>query len=1050
MSEYKLVNDSFVIENFDKKAPFTSFLPGLAGVEGIPIWSFYVNRGQGVTSLGIHHKDNAIMEFFPANVAYENTTTKGFRTLVRANGEYFEPFFTANVKNVKRDFYIKSNSFKIEETDLNNSLKTTVEYFILPNENVGAITRRVKFENIGDTNLDLEILDGMAKIIPYGIKGSDYVRMANLFRSFNKMNNFENKIPVFTIGLSGEDSDQVTQIFGGNFYLSYVNGELTAPVYDPTAVFSEDTSLITPINFIEGGLDFINNYKQVSTNKICCCLTPIKTTLSPSKVITVDTLVGYTESDEFINQKAKEINPTYLNKKLDEANQITVDLTKEVEINTADKVFDSYIKQCYLDNFLRGGYPFVFNKDTDPKVVHLFSRKHGDPERDYNFFSIAGEFYSQGNGNFRDVNQNRRNDCLLHPEVGDFNIKTFFSLLGADAYNPLVVKGSTFTLKDKAGLESLIKNRVKTKGEVVQKLCSKNFTPGQVVNGMYHQGVELNCDYNTFLGELLELTTQNIESFTDSAYWSDHWVYNLDLIEDYLRVFPDKLENLVFSNNTYRYFQTEYTVKPRSQKYYLYNGSVRQFNPTYLDNDKLNSGVIKDKSNWQKTANGEIYQTNLFEKLVSLIANKFSLLDPYGLGIEMESGRPGWNDSMNGLPSFFGSGTGETIELKRVLKFVKETCETVQTNEQAIPVELFEFIKGIEKVLNENLTDFDYWDKIATIREDYREKVRITFSGETATINTSELLTLVNKMLAKLENSIQKAVEFGNGLIPTYLSYEATEYELIKDENGNSKTGYNDLPLVKVKEFKPKALPAFLEGPAKYIATSNKESAKEMFERVKNSGIYDKVLKMFKTSESIEDMSLEIGRTRSFTPGWQERESIFLHMEYKFVLGLIEAGLYDNYFEELKNVFVPFMDPSKYGRSILENCSFIASSSNPDETLHGRGFVSRLSGSTSEVISMFAQMCYGNHPFSIVDGKLALTLRPVMPEWLFDENGEISFAFLSNSTVTLHSKVKAATYKSEIDYLVIDGEKVEGDTYFGEKIDAIRNGNSVKIDIYYK
>lgn len=53
-------------------------------------------------------------------------------------------------------------------------------------------------------------------------------------------------------------------------------------------------------------------------------------------------------------------------------------------------------------------------------------------------------------------------------------------------------------------------------------------------------------------------------------------------------------------------------------------------------------------------------------------------------------------------------------------------------------------------------------------------------------------------------------------------------------------------------------------------------------------------------------------------------------------------------FEDLKNALPPFMDPSVYGRSTLENSSFIASSVNPDESMHGRGFVARLSGTTAE------------------------------------------------------------------------------------------------------
>ena len=30
-------------------------------------------------------------------------------------------------------------------------------------------------------------------------------------------------------------------------------------------------------------------------------------------------------------------------------------------------------------------------------------------------------------------------------------------------------------------------------------------------------------------------------------------------------------------------------------------------------------------------------------------------LDPMGLGIEMEAGKPGWNDAMNRLPGVLGS-----------------------------------------------------------------------------------------------------------------------------------------------------------------------------------------------------------------------------------------------------------------------------------------------------------------------------------------------------------------------------------------------------------
>ena len=60
----------FVIDNYNLAKPFSSFFPGIAGPWGVPIWAFYVNRGQAIASFGIKDKDHPIMEFQPANKSY--------------------------------------------------------------------------------------------------------------------------------------------------------------------------------------------------------------------------------------------------------------------------------------------------------------------------------------------------------------------------------------------------------------------------------------------------------------------------------------------------------------------------------------------------------------------------------------------------------------------------------------------------------------------------------------------------------------------------------------------------------------------------------------------------------------------------------------------------------------------------------------------------------------------------------------------------------------------------------------------------------------------
>ena len=72
-----------VIEDYNNSKSFSSFLPGIAGVHGVPLWAFYVNRGQGIASFGIGSKTNSILEFQSASKAYQWTSMSGFRTLIK-------------------------------------------------------------------------------------------------------------------------------------------------------------------------------------------------------------------------------------------------------------------------------------------------------------------------------------------------------------------------------------------------------------------------------------------------------------------------------------------------------------------------------------------------------------------------------------------------------------------------------------------------------------------------------------------------------------------------------------------------------------------------------------------------------------------------------------------------------------------------------------------------------------------------------------------------------------------------------------------------------
>ena len=214
--------------------------------------------------------------------------------------------------------------------------------------------------------------------------------------------------------------------------------------------------------------------------------------------------------------------------------------------------------------------------------------------------------------------------------------------------------------------------------------------------------------------------------------------------------------------------------------------------------------------------------------------------------------------------------------------------------------------------------------------------------------------------LDKVNDGINKAVLINEGIPPTYFTYEIEEFDFLLDSNGKVLTDNKQHPFISARRFRQNFLPLFLEAPVHMMRTlKSKSAAHQLHEQVKRSALYDRSLKMYKTNESLDDQSLQIGRLRVFAPGWLENESIFLHMEYKYLLELLIAEQYEDYFQDLRHALIAFQDPARYGRSPLENSSFIVSSAHPDKTLHGRGFVARLTGATAEFLNMWTLMMIG-------------------------------------------------------------------------------------------
>ncbi|MCM1057878.1 MAG: cellobiose phosphorylase [Firmicutes bacterium] len=1061
MSNYTLEGDKFIIENYTEVPAFSSFLPGLSGVKGIPVWSFYTNRGQGINSFGIHHKGNAMMEFNPANTAYESTPIKGFRTFVRADGEYFEPFCTYD-PGAKRRMEIEKNVLTISEES--HGLKITVCYIILPGENIGALVRRVQVENLAGGPRELELLDGMPQIIPYGIQNGQYKEMSNLFKSWADIKNIENRAPLYTMRASSDDSAEVSEIEGGYFYLAVAGGKLQQVIYDKNVIFDYDDSMVNPVTFREQGLEGVLARRQCFANKVPCGFIPVKILLKGGEKYELAAYAGFASSIDLLNEKAKSFCAEgYAERKTKEARDLVDSFTKDVWTRSADPLFDKYMEQCYLDNFLRGGIPFVMGKGDHKAVVHLFSRKHGDPERDYNFFSIAGEYYSQGNGNYRDVCQNRRNDVFFKPAIEDFNVRHFYSLVQMDGYNPLEIRPCTFVIpaENSRAAAELTAEYVEDPEGRIAAILNKPFTPGQITNVIAAHQLKVTGDEEELVNGLIGLSAEQIEAGFGEGYWSDHWDYDLDLVENYLLIYPDKREELLFGEESYGFYDSPGIVRPRCDTYVISKGKVRQYGSMYHCKEKeARPGFVGNGTNWLKDRQGNKVTTTLFGKMMTLAVNKFALLDSFGMGIEMEGGKPGWNDAMNGLPGLFGSGMPETLELKRLVDFLLEEAAVHSPAEEVrLPRELAAFMRDIYGLLQEQLSDFDYWDKTAARRESFREEIKFEVSGNLTALSFREIRETLSAFSEKLDRAVAKAMEYGRGIMPTYFTFEVSEFEEVLNGDGTPRISPYGLPSARVKRFSLVQVPYFLEGPARMLSAcgrQDREQAAEMCARIKETDMYDRKLKMYKTSESIEGISMENGRVRAFTPGWLERESVFLHMEYKYFLGMLKAGLYDRFYEAVNDALIPYQKPEVYGRSILENSSFLASSANPDPAVHGQGFVARLSGSTVEMLSMWLGMFLGEGGFTCEEEKLKFTLAPRLSCEMFDDKKEASFMLLGSCRVTYHNQTGKNTYGEDgakvcrMELHEADGSshKAEGCALDEKWALRLREGGICRIDAY--
>ncbi len=1037
---YQLAADGgYRIENYDLANPFCSFLPGIAGADGVPLWCLYVNRGQAVVSCGVESKDRAIMEFLPATWAYQLAGIQGFRTFCKIGGAYCEPFRDppTGPNDVNRCMVIEPDLLELHEINATFGLTTRVRYFSPVNEVVGSLVRIVEISNIASAARELALLDGLPVIVPAGLTDQGLKSLRHISEAYAEARRPSPSAALYTAKVVAHDEAEVTPVTGGNFFAGWMRqGDRVthpAPIVDPGVVFGAGNDLVIPRRFIDEGT--WDPAAQLMENRLPCGFLPIRTELAARETIELVTLIGHAPNERMLADYLGRLADAEAIATARAASRAVVGgVTAPAFTVSSQPVFDAYARQNYLDNVLRGGVPLLLPSADGAACIHLYARRHGDLERDYNHFVLPPNPLSSGAGNYRDICQNRRCDGWFYADVAEHELRMFVELLQADGFNPLAVEGYRWLLADEADARACCPTSTSAAQAEFVALVRRPYRPGELLAWAQRHGVDGHDD--AWFRAVLKSSRCRLSAHGhEGGYWIDHWTYIVDMLEQFDAVYPDRVAKLLHRTQVGWFDEGAY-VRPRAQKYM-----------------RRPAGLMQLEAVCDTTPTGPpLPVTTIFGKLCALLAVKILSLDAHGRGVEMEAGRPAWNDAMNGLPALFGSSMCETAEIARLAGWLQRHAGGVP--DTAVPAEVADLLAETAAVLA--LPQHD-WERCAAIREEYRRRIRFEPSGAARTVAGAQLTQLLGAIERQARQSVADAIDPHAGLLHTYFVNEP-------QDGTTANAGKAQLPT----RFAQRPLPLFLEGQVHWLRLIDQPvEARRLHERVRSSDLFDAELQMYKVNEALSDWPHQIGRARTFTRGWFENESIWLHMSYKYLLELLRAGLHAEFFTDLATMLVPFMDPQRYGRSILENSSFLGSSANPDPGTHGRGFIARLSGSSAEFIHIWLLLTVGPRPFRLVEGQLCFAPQPALPGAWFTEaattitwqgatvevpRNAFACALLGATLLVYHNETRGDTFGpgavKPTRYLIDQREEVGAAEVSGELAALLRARDCRRLDVY--
>ncbi|WP_299781607.1 hypothetical protein [uncultured Formosa sp.] len=743
----------YKISNSDSMRPFFMSI-----VSDSNHWMFISSNG-GLTA-GRKNAESALFPYYTDDKITELAEITGSKTIlqihIKGQSIIWEPFSErqTGLYKITRNLYKNSYGNKIVFEEVNHDLKLTFRYQWNSSNQYGFV-KKSTLENHSKNTISVTVLDGLQNLLPSGVTSALQNSSSNLVDAYKKSElQTEVGLGIYALSAVIVDKAEPSEALKANIvWSSGLNNATHLLSSRQLDAFRKHQDITEEIDVkAEKGAYFIVSNLKLETESETDWMFVANVNQSISDVVKISELIKKEKDIANVIQKDIDAGTKRLIALSGAADglQITADpLTNmrhfsntlfnimrggifddDYQIEKAD--FIAYLSKANTIVFKQNentlnNLPAVFllddikniaesSEDRDFKRLCLeylplkFSRRHGDPSRPWNKFSINTQSEVDGSkildyeGNWRDIFQNWEALAHAYPEFIEGMIHKFLNATTFEGYNPYRV----------------------TKGGFDWEVIEED-------------------DPWSYIG-----------------YWGDHQIIYLlkflEFIEDY---YPGTLAKR-FNQDVFVYANVPYKIKSYSD---ILNNPKDTIDFDY----KLNATIDEKRAELGADGalltdqNANIYRVNLIEKLLATVLAKVSNFIPEG-GIWLNTQRPEWNDANNAL---VGNGVSMVTlyYLRRFLGFFKDLIEKSDVEHTEISEELMTFFNTVVSTLEENknmltagVTDKNrktVLDGLGTAGSIYRSTIyNLSFSSQKASISKSALLDFITITTTYLEHSI--------------------------------------------------------------------------------------------------------------------------------------------------------------------------------------------------------------------------------------------------------------------------------------------------------